>query len=146
MIGLGFEALGLRLEQLHWLQRHDCEYRNICGMMPLCEGMLGYLTGHINRKRLLSKGRRGYMRTGTHATDGAETVGRITTWNQPSCPAALRRRTAHLHAPRGCVRIISRRQTQKIADWEPGASPIGPLRRTWHLDAKRKAPKLAYLM
>ena len=67
------EKPNLAQEKLAWLQRHDRECGELCGMLPLCEGMPVFLTDHVNRKRnfKLLKGRKGYVRGWQHATDGA---------------------------------------------------------------------------
>ena len=115
-------------KKLQWLQRHDRECGDLCGMLPLCDGMPVFLTEHINRDRLLLKGRRGFVRTWTPAADGAEEVdGSTTVWNQ--LPASI-----FVQFPGA---------TWKVADLEKGVYPVVPLKRTWHLDAKRRAPQLA---
>ena len=115
-------------KKLQWLQRHDRECGDLCGMLPLCDGMPVFLTEHINRDRLLLKGRRGFVRTWTPAADGAEEVdGSTTVWNQ--LPASI-----FVQFPGA---------TWKVADLEKGVYPVVPLKRTWHLDAKRQAPQLA---
>ena len=52
------EKAELATEKLAWLQRHDRECGDLCGVLPVCRGMPVYLTEHVNRKRLLLKGRR----------------------------------------------------------------------------------------
>ena len=77
------EKPNLAKEKLRWLQRHDRECGDLCSVLPLCDEMPVFLTEHLNRQRLLLKGRRGFVRTWTPATDGAEVIdSRTTVWNK----------------------------------------------------------------
>ena len=124
------EKPALAQEKLAWLQRHDRECGELCGMLPLCEGMPVFLTDHINRKRnfKLLKGRQGYVRGWQHATDGAvPTETGTVVWNQLP-------RTVLVHFPDA---------TFQLPGLAKGVYPITPQRRTWFLDEGRKRPCLA---
>ncbi|CAE7576637.1 PIF2, partial [Symbiodinium sp. CCMP2456] len=77
------EKAELATEKLAWLQRHDRERGDLCGVLPLCKGMPVYLTEHINRKRLLLKGRRGKIVSWKQASQRPERINEATTvWNE----------------------------------------------------------------
>ena len=46
-------------EKLVWLQRHDRECGDLCGVLPICLHMPVFLTDHMDRRRKLLRGRRG---------------------------------------------------------------------------------------
>ena len=121
------EKPDLAEEKLRWLQRHDRECGDLCGMLPLCEGMPVFLTDHINRSRLLLKGRRGYVVGWRPATDGAVQVELSrTVWNQ--LPQVV-----YVRFPGA---------TWQLTGLEIGVYPIVPQRKPWFLDSKRKHPCL----
>ena len=122
------EKPDLAEQKLLWLQRHDRECGELCGMLPLCDGMPVLLTDHLNRARGLLKGRRGFVTGWRHATDGAEPAGPgCTVWNQ--LPEVV-----YVRFPGAKWRITG---------LATGVYPVVPKRATWHLDAGRKSPMLA---
>ena len=122
------EKPDLAEQKLLWLQRHDRECGELCGMLPLCDGMPVLLTDHLNRARGLLKGRRGFVTGWRHATDGAEPAGPgCTVWNQ--LPEVV-----YVRFPGAKWRITG---------LATGVYPVVPKRATWHLDAGRKSPVLA---
>ena len=125
------EKPNLAQEKLAWLQRHDRECGELCGMLPLCEGMPVFLTDHVNRKRnfKLLKGRKGYVRGWQHATAGAVLLAEPGTvvWNE--LPKA--------------VLVEFPGATFQLPGLAKGVYPITPQRRTWFLDEGRKHPCLA---
>ena len=115
-------------QKLLWLQRHERECGELCGMLPLCDGMPVLITDHLNRARGLLKGRRGFVTGWRHATDGAESGGpACTVWNK--LPEVV-----YVRFPGAKWRIHG---------LATGVYPIVPKRATWHLDAGRKSPVLA---
>ena len=83
-----------------------------------------YLTEHVNRKRLLLKGRRGHVVSWTQKSPSCECINAATTvWNQMP-------EVACVHFPRG---------QWHFKGLKPGVYPITPWSKTWHLDRKRKA-------
>ena len=126
------EKPNLAQEKLVWLQQHDRECGELCGMLPLCEGMPVFLTDHVNRKRnfKLLKGRKGYVRGWQHATDGAVLAEPGTVvWNE--LPKAVL-----VEFPGATFQLPGRAK---------GVYPITPQRRTWFLDEGRKHPCLAVM-
>ncbi|CAE7375727.1 unnamed protein product [Symbiodinium microadriaticum] len=124
------EKPNLAQEKLAWLQRHDRECGELCGMLPLCEGMPVFLTDQVNRKRnfKLLKGRKGCVRGWQHATDGAVPAEPGTVvWNE--LPKA--------------VLVEFPGATFQLPGLAKGVYPITPQRRTWFLDEGRKRPCLA---
>ena len=122
------EKPSLAQEKLTWLQRHDRECGDLCGMLPLCEGLPVFLSDHVNRDRKLLKGRRGYVCSWQHATDGAVRVDpTCVVWNQ---------------LPKVVYVKFPEAQWQ-IPGLALGVYPVTPQRRTWFLDAGRKQPCLA---
>ena len=115
-------------QKLLWLQRHDRECGDLCGVLPLCDGVPALLTDHLNRARGLLKGRRGFVTGWRHASDGAEPAGPgCTVWNQ--LPEVV---YVHFPGAKWCIAGLAK-----------GVYPVVPKRATWHLDAGRKSPVLA---
>ena len=55
------EKPNLTAEKLQWLQRHDKECGGLYGVLPLCVGMPVRATDHLDRKRGILKGTKGYI-------------------------------------------------------------------------------------
>ena len=120
------EKAELATEKLAWLQRHDRECGDLCGVLPVCRGMPVYLTEHVNRKRLLLKGRRGRIVSWKQASQRQERISSTTTvWNE--LPEVV-----YVHFPSG---------RWHFKGLKPGVYPITPYSKTWFLDRKRKAKK-----
>ena len=68
------EKAELATEKLAWLQHHDRECGDLCGVLPLCRGMPVYLTEYVNRKRLLLKGRNGRIVNWKQASQRCEHI------------------------------------------------------------------------
>ena len=101
-----------------WLQYHDRDTGDLCGMLPLAIGMKVALTHHIDKSedKLLLKG----------------TVGRIHSW------------VWHANDPRPSIVYVKFEGVKWQLDGveEPGVYPITPLAKTWFLDSRRKPPML----
>ena len=101
-----------------WLQYHDRDTGDLCGMLPLAIGMKVALTQHMDRSqdKLLLKG----------------TVGRVHSWVWPE------------NDPRPFTVYVKFEGAKWQLDGvdEPGVYPISPVAKTWFLDKKRKAPVL----
>ena len=72
------EKPNLMLEKLQWLQRHNKECGGLYGLLPVCVGMPVRATDHLDRKRGILKGTKGYVVVGwstiAHETPVAEGV------------------------------------------------------------------------
>ena len=101
-----------------WLQYHDRDTGDLCGMLPLAIGMKVALTQHVDRSqdKLLLKG----------------TVGRVHSWVWPE------------NDPRPSIVYVKFEGAKWQLDGveEPGVYPITPLAKTWFLDSRRKPPML----
>ena len=101
-----------------WLQYHDRDTGDLCGMLPLAIGMKVALTQHVDRSqdKLLLKG----------------TVGRVHSWvwqaNDPR-PSIV------------YVKFVGATWQLDGVD-EQGVYPITPVAKTWFLDSRRKQPML----
>ena len=101
-----------------WLQYHDRDTGDLCGMLPLAIGMPVALTHHLDRSpdKMLLKG----------------TVGRVHSWVWSDND-----RLAH-RVPT-CVYVKFEGATWQLDGIdEPGVYPIRPKKKDWYLDGKRK--------
>lgn len=99
-----------------WLQYHDRDTGDLCGMLPLAIGMKVALTEHLDRPKKLLKG----------------SIGRIHSWVWPDndrLPSA--------------VYVSFPDAEWKLDGVEiPGVYPILPKQKDWYLDARRDHPVL----
>ena len=98
-----------------WLQDHDRDTGDLCGMLPLALGMRVALTDHLDRSpdKLLLRGRAGYIHSWV--------------WEENDrLPQVV------------YVKFENSGHWSLSGIDEPGVYPIYPVKRQWHLDAKRK--------
>ena len=99
-----------------WLQYHDRDTGDLCGMLPLAVGMKVALTEHLDRPKNLLKG----------------SVGRIHSWvwqDNDRLPSAV-----YVHFPNAEWKLDGVEM--------PGVYPILPKQKDWYLDARRDNPVL----
>ena len=108
------EKPNLAQEKLVWLQQHDRECGELCGMLPLCEGMPVFLTDHVNRKRnfKLSKAARATSAAGNMRRTGQFLLSQVLLFGA----------------------------TFQLPGLAKGMYPITPQRRTWFLDEVASTP------
>ncbi|CAE7821594.1 pfh1, partial [Symbiodinium necroappetens] len=99
--------------KIRWLQYHDRDTADLCGMLPLAIGMPVALTQHLDRSedKLLLRGR----------------VGRVHSWLWPENNQYVK---------------FEKASWQLDGASEPGLYPVELKKRAWFLDAKRKKPVL----
>ena len=99
-----------------WLQYHDRDTGDLCGMLPLAVGMKVALTEHLDRPKNLLKG----------------SIGRIHSWvwqDNDRLPSAV-----YVHFPNAEWKLDGVEMA--------GVYPILPKQKDWYLDARRDYPVL----
>ena len=121
------EKPNLTTEKLQWLQRHDKECGGLYGVLPLCVGMPVRATDHLDRKRGILKGTKGYV------------VGWSTIANETPAPEGVVCNTLP-----AVVYVRFETATSWHVPGLPDANvyPVGTCRRVWYLDRQRQRPKL----
>ena len=112
----GIHIYTFKLLTDRWLQYHDRDTGDLCGMLPLAIGMKVALTEHLDRPKNLLKG----------------SIGRVHSWvwqDNDRLPSA--------------VYVAFPNAEWKLDGVEtPGVYPILPKQKDWYLDARRDNPVL----
>ena len=118
-------------DKLSWLKRHDKECGNLYGILPLCLGLPVAATDHLDRRRKILRGCRGYVVGWTAEptlSQGHVAKDNAIIWN--TLPSVV------------YVSFLTE-QTWQIGSLPPNVLPVAPVRSTWFLDAGRTKPQLA---
>ena len=121
----------LQQDKLSWLKRHDKECGNLYGVLPLCLGLPVVATDHLDRRRKILRGCRGYVVGWTAEptlSQGHVTKDNAIIWN--TLPSVV------------YVSFLTE-QTWQIGSLPLNVLPVAPVRSTWFLDAGRTNPQLA---
>ena len=103
--------------KVRWLQYHDRDTGDLCGMLPLAVGMPVALTQHLDRsKKALLKGR----------------IGHVHSWIWPD----------NEQQPQVVYVKFEGAEWQLDGTSKPGLYPAVPVRRPWFLDKNRPKPAL----
>ena len=118
-------------DKLSWLKRHDKECGNLYGILPLCLGLPVAATDHLDRRRKILRGCRGYVVGWTAEpalSQGHVAKDKAIIWN--TLPSVV---YVSFHTER----------SWHIGSLPPNVLPVAPVRSTWFLDAGRAKPQLA---
>ena len=121
------EKPNLTAEKLQWLQRHDKECGGLYGVLPLCVGMPVRATDHLDRKRGILKGTKGYIVGWSAIADATPAPEGMVCNNLPAVVY---------------VKFDTATSWQISGVPDANVYPVVTCRRVWYLDRQRRSPKL----
>ncbi|CAE7542512.1 pfh1, partial [Symbiodinium sp. CCMP2456] len=101
-------------DRIRWLQYHDRDTGDLCGVLPLAVGMPVALTQHLDKRKSLLRGRIGYVHSWR--------------WDEND------------QQPRVVYVKFEGATWQLKGSAEPGLYPVVPVLRPWFLDRNRPKP------